>query len=300
MKTAVTLLAFSIIGFNYVNACDKTSCTPTPAHYDELGCEPVLDDDEMCCPKRYECPERSENGGCNYRGKLYKVGESISEQFLPKRCDAECTCEHWNDDNTYKFVCRGIPKSDINDYEIENKLVRVLDKYITEETHDPIERCAGFPVTDADELATLKKTKCTFEGVVYKKGDKIQPDGTCYECICDERIKSHDLDIYSPQCQRKQCGLGVSGEEHDYLNRGCAPVYDKTATICCPIEWRCPTPTDVIKKSGIPLSSDRKMKCQFGEKSLNLLDQVLYEDGDKLNCKCYIPPMVHCLKNAVV
>lgn len=57
-------------------------------------------------------------------------------------------------------------------------------------------------------------------------------------------------------------------------------------------------PNDVIKKIGIP--SAEKMKCKFGEKTLNSLDQVLYEDDDKLNCKCYISPMVHCLKNAVV
>lgn len=60
------------------------------------------------------------------------------------------------------------------------------------------------------------------------------------------------------------------------------------------------SPTDVVKKSVVPVSGDRKMQCQFGEKTLNLLDHVLYEGGDKLNCKCYIPPMVHCLKNAVV
>lgn len=50
--------------------------------------------------QRFECPERLENGpdvGCQYRGRIYKVGESISEQFMPKRCDAECTCENWID-----------------------------------------------------------------------------------------------------------------------------------------------------------------------------------------------------------
>lgn len=86
---------------------------------------------------------------------------------------------------------------------------------------------------------TLKKTKCLFEGNIFKKGEKITPDGTCIECICDERLKTQDLDIHTPQCQRKQCAIGVNGQQHDYLNRGCVPVYDKTATICCPIEWRC-------------------------------------------------------------
>lgn len=70
--------------------------------------------------------------------------------------------------------------------------------------------------------------------------------------------------------------------------------------ISCPIEWRCPTPNDVIKKNEIPVPSDKKMKCKFGEKTLDLLDHVMYEDGDNLNCKCWIPPMVHCLKNAVL
>lgn len=75
-------------------------------------------------------------------------------------------------------------------------------------------------------MDTIKKTKCTFDGIIYKKGQRIQPDGTCFECICDEKLKTQDLDIYSSQCQRKQCGLGVSGAEHDYLDRGCVPVYD--------------------------------------------------------------------------
>lgn len=39
------------------------------------------------------------------------------------------------------------------------------------------------------------------------------------------------------------------------------------------------------------------MKCKFGDKLLNLFDTVTHEGGDNLNCKCYIPPMVHCLKN---
>lgn len=92
---------------------------------------------------------------------------------------------------------------------------------------------------DSGELLKIKKTRCIFEGNTYKKGEKIIPDGVCHECICDEKLKSQDLDIFTPQCQRKQCGIGISGPQHDYLNRGCVPVYDKTATTCCPIEWRC-------------------------------------------------------------
>lgn len=110
--------------------------------------------------------------------------------------------------------------------------------------------------------------------------------------------------------------MGVNGEEHDYLNRGCVPVYDKTATTCCPIEWRCreyqfndncisdpiinylillpATPGDVVKKADVLVPAD--FNCSFGDFTLNLLDQVTYEGGDELNCKCYIPPMVHCLK----
>lgn len=33
--------------------------------------------------------------------------------------------------------------------------------------------------------------------------------------------------------------MGISGEEHDYLNQGCVPVYEQTKTSCCPSEWRC-------------------------------------------------------------
>lgn len=81
------------------------------------------------------------------------------------------------------------------------------------------------------DLDAFKKNKCVFEGNVYKIGEKITPEGTCVECICDEHLKTQDLDIYTPQCQRKQCSIGVSGEQHDYLNRGCVPVYDRTATL---------------------------------------------------------------------
>lgn len=85
-----------------------------------------------------------------------------------------------------------------------------------------------------------KKVKCAYEAVVYHKGERIQPDGTCFECICDANLKNtNDLDLLKPQCQRKQCAIGVDGEEHDYLNRGCVPVYEHTSTSCCPIDWRC-------------------------------------------------------------
>lgn len=47
---------------------------------------------------RYSCPERDpEVQGCQYRGKIYAVGEAITDQLLPKRCYEECICEHWKD-----------------------------------------------------------------------------------------------------------------------------------------------------------------------------------------------------------
>lgn len=167
--------------------------------------------------------------------------------------------------STYKFACIGLDKEEADAYVSENTLVRILDKNTDEKTHLPIERCYGKVVTgelksilvetianckifffcfnsvslDSQELRKIKRTKCPFDGVIYKKGERITPDGTCYECICDERLKTQDLDIFKPQCQRKLCGLGAGGEEHEYLNLGCVPVYDKTKTTCCPIEWRC-------------------------------------------------------------
>lgn len=92
---------------------------------------------------------------------------------------------------------------------------------------------------DTKEIALHNKTKCIFDGEIYVRGGRIRPDGTCYECYCDEHLKIHEIDVTLSQCQRKQCGIGINGEEHDYLNRGCVPVYDKTATTCCPIDWRC-------------------------------------------------------------
>lgn len=50
------------------------------------------------------------------------------------------------------------------------------------------------------------------------------------------------------------------------------------------------TPNDVVKKSGV--IADSKMRCQFGDLTLGLLDHLTFDGGDKLNCKCYIPPMV--------
>lgn len=50
---------------------------------------------------RFSCPDRYENApdtGCQYRGQLYEVGAKIKDQFLPKRCDEECTCENWIDE----------------------------------------------------------------------------------------------------------------------------------------------------------------------------------------------------------
>lgn len=52
---------------------------------------------------------------------------------------------------------------------------------------------------------------------------------------------------------------------------------------------------DVIVKGNVPAGAG--MQCTFGDSTLRLLDHVMYEGGDNLNCKCYIPPMVHCLKN---
>lgn len=173
-------------------------------------------------------------------------------------------CSH----STYEISCRGIAKEELDTYDAENILERMLDENLDEATHLPIERCHGVAITgkfdsilvmvffffeekkflnknssleiDTNELIKRKKVKCSYEGVIYQKGERIRPDGTCIECICDEKLKNtNDLDINTAQCQRKQCAIGTSGEEHDYLNRGCVPVYDKTSTICCPIEWKC-------------------------------------------------------------
>lgn len=53
---------------------------------------------------------------------------------------------------------------------------------------------------------------------------------------------------------------------------------------------------DVVERSGI-VPGTSKMTCKFGDLTLKLLDTVSYVGGDKLNCKCYIPPMVHCMKS---
>jgi hypothetical protein len=42
---------FDGLSFLKFGTCDYDKCPPTPIHYDELGCKPVLNASE-CCPKR--------------------------------------------------------------------------------------------------------------------------------------------------------------------------------------------------------------------------------------------------------
>lgn len=49
--------------------------------------------------------------------------------------------------STYQFSCRGVSKDELNAYEAENVLERVVDKEFDEETHVPIERCKGVAIT---------------------------------------------------------------------------------------------------------------------------------------------------------
>lgn len=49
--TNIQIIIIASIQYCVVQACDKTSCTQTPAHYDELGCDAILDEDG-CCPIR--------------------------------------------------------------------------------------------------------------------------------------------------------------------------------------------------------------------------------------------------------
>lgn len=81
--------------FNKLKCEKDLLCPALPKHYKELGCTPVLTENE-CCPY-FECPnlENLDNDKCFYHKESYERGEKLPGEKLAGLCNAECVCEKY-------------------------------------------------------------------------------------------------------------------------------------------------------------------------------------------------------------
>lgn len=72
--------------------CVPSKCPKVPKHYEELGCKPVIAENE-CCPERFICPniDAYDNERCYYKGKGYEKNSDLPSELRPP-CVPVCKC----------------------------------------------------------------------------------------------------------------------------------------------------------------------------------------------------------------
>lgn len=86
---------------------------------------------------------------------------------------------------------------------------------------------------DDEKIRSL--STCEVDGRTYRLGERIYPDGACYECLCVAGYNNATSHADNPQCSKVDCGIEL---EMTNLRDGCVPIYYKTPN-CCPIEYKC-------------------------------------------------------------
>lgn len=263
--------------------CDHHKCNEQiPNHYYELGCRPIYNESN-CCPIRFECPKLENDGKCHVNGNSYNLNEKLSDSEEPL-CSPACYCSKTIDGMKFaKWNCASIECPEVFNGPKPECIYQ-----------SQFDRCCGKYECNRDKIAKLLETRCYLENKEYVKGQKMVSDVTgCYACICDENFDNTTI-VNNPNCQKIKCNIEI--HYADRLMAGCIPIYYGKAN-CCPIDWRCPEPTDEIIRSKLNQvnHNDTNLMCKFGNLELNVGDKI--KDRYCVDCSCSYPPMAHCIQS---
>lgn len=136
---------------------------------------------------------------------------------------------------------------------------------------------------DINKLAT-----CEYDGKTFREGERFYPKNHCFKCFCTKNFNNKIAIEKNKDCYKIDCGIGLTKTRR--LAEGCIPVYIKTDD-CCPVGWRCPGEKHMNVP---PTKSDVSTMCKFGNMYMKVGESLGL--GEKLNCTCKIPPMLHCIQ----
>jgi len=279
----------------YCEDCKTVKCPPTPKHYEEFGCTPVIDTGK-CCPSHFDCSflKNRDSSKCYYGNQTFKIGDELHNADIEASCTIGCSC-------------RG---SDVRDPELLN----VATKFDC--THIDCPEFFGSPKLPAGKKCIRqyapkgccstntvcgedlnKLATCQFNDKTYYEGENIDTSRSCYSCVCGKGWENTPVEK-NKHCHKVNCNM----ELHYYqkLLNNCVPIYWKSDN-CCPIDWRCPDKeTTVVPDSSRKNVEDKddNLKCSFGELKMNVGDFLSpANDYDQCTiCTCNFPPFPHCIK----
>jgi len=158
---------------------------------------------------------------CWYKGKSYRVGDTIPTQNPCRICECRYAGRDVEIDCSVKIEC---PVETLGQK-------RQTGCYGFHEHN----KCCSRDECPAKKVGrNLRDGKvCTFRGKQYRLGEKISTiQQKCTSCICTEEWDDNNpLDSYS--CRRIECDLELDKK----LKAGCTPIYDEDS--CCPIDYNC-------------------------------------------------------------
>nr|XP_029712883.1 uncharacterized protein LOC115257437 [Aedes albopictus] len=276
MKRSFVLLTLAST-FSYLLACDH----PTK-HYTSMGCTPNKGlNPTTGCPLSYNCTNLSsrQDDKCYLYGKTYDVGETVSPEETSSFCIALVSCNRINEYQLPKFIYAHI---DCAEFFRPRKPDCVLQ-------YQPADCCSSKELcgNNRTQLAT-----CTIGDQTFYEGERMQiPDKPCRTCICSADFNPAQTDD-NKYCYENKCSFEIFADEKLYA--GAAPVYKPD--YCCPWTWRLPKDTDKLEANP-KFAGKLDEKCIYGDLTLGIGQALepINENGDVVNCKCAVPPLVHCI-----
>ncbi|XP_054162503.1 kielin/chordin-like protein [Oppia nitens] len=244
-------------------------------HYREMNCTPITGE-FVCrkpCPKYYVCPKKRDPidqtiRGCEYRGRVYGIGDQLS---LDNPCKRNCYC----DANVDTYTNRSQPTIRCAEVDCINRQTAGGSKTNCFNVYEPNKCCPRLHCPSVSE----SQTKCLYHQKEYRLGETIYlKEDPCLQCTCTKDWNPRSpINNSTGNCQPVKCYM----DSNEKFRAGCVPIYYENR--CCPIDYHCPPPEEHY--------------CVFGNKKYQIgetLDTI--GRNDRTQCQCLVPPQLTCIE----
>uniref|UniRef100_A0A2M4BWS8 Putative secreted protein n=2 Tax=Anopheles marajoara TaxID=58244 RepID=A0A2M4BWS8_9DIPT len=282
-------VVFFLISFLEVQLLVARRCPEPTKHYTTIGCIPSEQQTSAGCPRWFDCSELAHRTSdkCYLYGQVYQLNDQVPDGKIRSTCSALCTCQRNAARGVAEFHCAHI---DCPEFLTPPNRTGCVRQYRVRE-------CCATRQVCGEKKAHL--IRCTHGDTRYYEGERMNfADDPCRTCICTEHFNATDP-LSDTKCFTNDCPFELISPS--VLMSGAAPVYYNNG--CCPWEWRMPKPEDRLGESGNGASSVARSlpyRCRYGNLTL-LAGQSLVPDvtaTGTYECKCAIPPMIHCILKA--
>ncbi|XP_012147112.2 kielin/chordin-like protein [Megachile rotundata] len=266
--------------------CDQTKCPGPLRYYKDLGCKPVYNKPDDCCPKSFNCDHLKSlsKDKCYANGHEYNIGEELKDEDK-NPCDFACKCMSF-DKSPPSFICAAYDcafMSQPNCY-----------------YQNSYDSCCPGPYVCLKEGE--ERPTCEVDGKIYKDGESFSPKSDPeLDCYCKPGYKGENVEPFCKKPNRDYCSPLFRNAAD--VHRMCAPVfYDgQNPQKDCSVTSRCQNANDTVihnHDSGKSLSDDEESNvCIFGDMKMHVgdeLNQGTDYDSVCVKCVCEVPPFPTC------